>query len=322
MPNGSGHRPDPPNDGLDRAFQRFRCLAGPSCVLPLVNVSRFKRKKQPADWLRSWEFRGNWRVASSENLPPFAWPPSGREKRIYRRVSVVGLTGAFDQLCVVRITSPELLRKGPKLSKKFGSLVIGEYNCGGAAFHHAFHHAADKLQSRCNLKMSRVHLLIQRIIEEAEGYLELGMTQHALAALQRRGKFVHGNARASYLMGEALRELGCFREALFPLERSAELTPDNIHVWIALGWCYKRTGQLDHAIQALEQALDVDGSEAILHYNLACYWTLARNRTLAISYLSQALDIDANFRDLVLDEPDFVTLHQDPAFKLIAGTVV
>jgi tetratricopeptide (TPR) repeat protein len=78
----------------------------------------------------------------------------------------------------------------------------------------------------------------------------------------------------------------------------------------------------DHAIQALEQALDVDGSEAILHYNLACYWTLARNRTLAISYLSQALDIDANFRDLVLEEPDFVTLHQDPAFKLIAGTVV
>ena len=307
---------------------------------PFLRVASGKRvevqtaKKQPADWLRSWEFRGNWRVGSSENLPPFAWPPSGREKRIYRRVSVVGLTGAFDQLCVVRITSPELLRKGPKLSKKSGSLVIGEYNCGGAAFHHAFHHAADKaadklqnkaadkLQNRCNLKMSRVHLLIQRIIEEAEGYLELGMTQHALAALQRRGKFVHGNARASYLMGEALRELGCFREALFPLERSAELTPDNIHVWIALGWCYKRTGQLDHAIQALEQALDVDGSEAILHYNLACYWTLARNRTLAISYLSQALDIDANFRDLVLDEPDFVTLHQDPAFKLIAGTVV
>jgi len=242
---------------------------------------------------------------------------SGREKRIYRRVSVVGLTGAFDQLCVVRITSPELLRNGPKLSKKFGSLVIGEYNLRAA-----FHHAVDELQSRCDLKMSPDRPLIQRIIEEAEGYLELGMTQHALAALQRRGKFVHGNARACYLMGEALRELGCFREALIPLERSAELTPDDIHVWIALGWCYKRTGQLDHAIWALEQALDVDTSEAILHYNLACYWSLARNRALAISYLSQALDIDANFRDLVVDEPDFTSLHQDPAFKLIAGIVV
>jgi hypothetical protein len=57
--------------------------------------------------------------------------PSGRETRIYRKVSVVGLTGAFDQLCVLRITSPEVLRKGPKLPEKFGSLVIGEYNCRG-----------------------------------------------------------------------------------------------------------------------------------------------------------------------------------------------
>ena len=172
-----------------------------------------------------------------------------------------------------------------------------------------------------HLKMSRAHFLIQRIIREAEGYLELGMTQHALNALQRRGKFVHGNARACYLMGEALRELGHFREALFPLERSAELTPDDIHVWLAIGWCYKRTGQLDHAIEALEKALAVDGSEAILHYNLACYWSLSHDRSLAIGYLSQALDIDGNFRDLVLDEPDFLTLHQDPVFKLIAGII-
>ena len=137
--------------------------------------------------------------------------------------------------------------------------------------------------------MSRNRLLLERTIEEAEGYLELGMVEHALRALQRRGKLVHGNGRACYLLGETLRELECFHEALFPLERSANLMPDDIHVWLALGWCYKRTGHLAKAIVALERAVKIDPGEAILHYNLACYWSLARNRTKSLRYLAHAL---------------------------------
>ncbi|HEY4231908.1 MAG TPA: tetratricopeptide repeat protein [Lacipirellulaceae bacterium] len=170
--------------------------------------------------------------------------------------------------------------------------------------------------------MSRNRLQLRRAIEEAEGYLELGMKDHALRALQRRGTLVHGNGRACYLMGETLRELARFEEALFPLERSADLIPDDIHVWLALGWCYKRTGHLAKAIESLEAAVKIDPSEAIIHYNLACYWTLARNRVLALRYLAHALDIDANFRDLVLDEPDFNALRHDPEFKMLTGLSV
>jgi tetratricopeptide (TPR) repeat protein len=170
--------------------------------------------------------------------------------------------------------------------------------------------------------VSRNRLLLRRAIEEAEGYLELGLKDHALRALQHRGTLVHGNGRACYLMGETLRELARFDEALFPLERSADLIPDDIHVWLALGWCYKRTGHLAKAIESLEAAVKIDPSEAIIHYNLACYWSLARNRVLALRYLSHALDIDANFRDLVLDEPDFNLLRHDPEFKVLTGLEV
>jgi tetratricopeptide (TPR) repeat protein len=166
-------------------------------------------------------------------------------------------------------------------------------------------------------------LLLRRTLEEAEGYTELGMAEHALHALQYRGALVHGNGRACYLLGETLRELARYEEALLPLERSAALVPDDIHVYLALGWCYKRTGQLAKAIDSLERAVAVDAGEPILHYNLACYWSLARNRTLALSHLSHALDLDANFRDLVPDEPDFNALRHDPAFQqLIAGNAV
>ena len=164
--------------------------------------------------------------------------------------------------------------------------------------------------------------LLQRTLLEAEGYLELGLTGHALASLQRRGKLVHASGRGCYLLGETLRELSRFEEALYPLRRSATLLPDHIHVWLALGWCYKRIGQVDRAIESLEEALHYEPGEAILHYNLACYFSLAGDRNYALDHLSQALRIDGNYRDLVADEPDFEFLRSDHGFQLLTSMIV
>ncbi|QEG33309.1 TPR end-of-group domain-containing protein [Bythopirellula goksoeyrii] len=166
------------------------------------------------------------------------------------------------------------------------------------------------------------YLLRERLLRtrrEAEGYLELGMPEHALHSLQRRGKVVHADARGCYLLGESLRELRRYREAIFPLKRSLELIPDDIHVWMALGWCYKRTGDVARAIDALEQAVEIEPGEAILHYNLACYWSLVRDRRQSLRCLSRALNIDGNFRDFIASESDFDPLRNDPLFKNIAG---
>lgn len=158
-------------------------------------------------------------------------------------------------------------------------------------------------------------LSLRRVVTEAEGYLELGMPEHALRTLQRRGSLVHGDARGSYLLGESLRLLRRYREAVLPLERSLALIPDDIHVCLALGWCLKRIDRLDDAIAALELALEYEPNEAILHYNLACYWSLARNRRRALQHLAHALEIDGNCRDLIPDEADFDPLRNDPLFQ-------
>jgi tetratricopeptide (TPR) repeat protein len=170
--------------------------------------------------------------------------------------------------------------------------------------------------------VTRNRILLGRAIEEAEGYFELGMLEHALRALQKRGSLVHGNGQACYLLGEALRELNRYEEALLPLERSADLMPDDTHVLTALGWCYKRTGQLAKAIEVLERAVQVEPGDALLHYNLACYWSLARNRTLALRYLSQAFEIDGNYRDRVGSEPDFNPLRNDAGFIALVSVIV
>jgi len=156
---------------------------------------------------------------------------------------------------------------------------------------------------------------LRRVRHEAEGYLELGMPEHALRGLEKHDDVIHHDARGCYLLGECLRELRHYQAAIAPLRRSLQLIADDIHAWMALAWCYKRVGQVEYAIDALERALEVEPGNAILHYNLACYWSLANNPRMALRYLGSALDIDGNFRDFVHDEPDFDPLRHDPVFQ-------
>lgn len=222
---------------------------------------------------------------------------------------------AFRDACVPsfrRWFSRSFLCKAFGVAKRLVTIQI-EHDWQLGTHHHSLQRTASTV--------TRNRILLTRAIEEAEGYTELGMLEHALHALQRRGTLVHSNGRACFLLGEAFRELGRCEEALFPLERSADLMPDDIHVWLALGWCYKRTGQLAKAIDALERAVQIDSSEAVLHYNLACYWSLARNRSNALHHLSRALEIDANFRDMIPDEADFNPLRQDPEFIALTSAI-
>ncbi|MEX2559752.1 MAG: tetratricopeptide repeat protein [Pirellulales bacterium] len=163
---------------------------------------------------------------------------------------------------------------------------------------------------------------LQRILREAEGYLELSMPQTALDMLARMKEPGTFKGQQLYLTGEALRALTRYQEAIDPLEQAADLLPSNIHVWLALGWCRKRLGRLDLAIQALERAEEVEPKEALIHYNLACYWSLAGKKQRALAYLSRAIAIQPNYRELIGDESDFDPIRSDPEFRALTGIIV
>jgi tetratricopeptide (TPR) repeat protein len=158
-----------------------------------------------------------------------------------------------------------------------------------------------------------------RIQREAEGYLELGMPQHALQTLDRLGDPASFGGRALYLWGEGLRSMERYFEALMPLERAVRVAPDDVHIRVALGWCYKRTGRIDLAIDALEQAVLLDPGQALPRYNLACYLSLAGQRRRALRYLAQALAIDPTYRELIEEESDFDPLRADPEFQSLCA---
>lgn len=162
----------------------------------------------------------------------------------------------------------------------------------------------------------------KQLESHAEGYLELGMAQHALDALNRLGDLSELTPRTLYLRGEALRTLERYQEALEPLHLASFGSAEDIQVWLALGWCHKRTGRIDLAIKALERALEVEPSEALIHYNLACYLSLAGNKPRALSHLSQALAIDPDYRMLTHDESDFDSIRSDPEFVALTSIIV
>jgi len=115
---------------------------------------------------------------------------------------------------------------------------------------------------------------LQRVLREAEGYLELSMPRQALSLLDRVEDPGTYRGHLLYLKGEALRALEQYQDAVPILVNAVDLAPSNIHAWMALGWCYKRTGRLDDAIDSLEKAHEVEPSEALIEYNLACYYSL------------------------------------------------
>jgi tetratricopeptide (TPR) repeat protein len=162
----------------------------------------------------------------------------------------------------------------------------------------------------------------QRLLREAEGYLELHLPQIALEVLSRASDLGTFRGQYLYLVGQALRELERYADAIVPLEEAADAHPSNIHVWLALGWCYKRLDRLDKAIEALQRARDVDPGQAVILYNLACYHSLASNKEAALEYLGRAIALDRDFLDLVGSESDFDPLRGDPDFRSLTSLIV
>lgn len=169
---------------------------------------------------------------------------------------------------------------------------------------------------------AKKRIRMRRYEAQAEGYLELGMPEHALERLARLGRSARFSPHGLYLQGEALRSLERHEEALTPLSQAALMAPENVHIWLAIGWCRKRTGRLDLAIEAMERAVEIDPGEALHHYNLACYLSLMGRKRGALVHLARALKIDPSYRALAPGEPDFDPLRSDPDFRALTSIVV
>jgi len=163
--------------------------------------------------------------------------------------------------------------------------------------------------------MSLTPAQIRRRFEAAEGYVELGMIDQALAELHPLRQIQEVAYDYHRLLGECYRARENWAAALMEFERCDRLQPESLDVLMAMAWCYKRLNRLDDAIAAMQTAYESHRDEPIVLYNLSCYYSLAGNKPQALSWLGRALRMERRLIELIPKETDFAPLRGDPEFS-------
>jgi tetratricopeptide (TPR) repeat protein len=84
-----------------------------------------------------------------------------------------------------------------------------------------------------------------RLLQRAEGYLELQLPGRAIAELDSIADPGPFEPAAALLRGEALKSQARYTEALVPLKQAATMIPAplNKRAWRSLSECYRQTGR-------------------------------------------------------------------------------
>lgn len=177
----------------------------------------------------------------------------------------------------------------------------------------------------------------RRLIERAEGYLELAVALDKELALELETKSRLANRALEclnsiqnplghkpyvlFLKGRACCTSEKHVEAIGFFEQSVRIDPDNIHLYFSLGWSYKRIGKISEAIEAMMRACELDSESAIAHYNLACYLALDDHIESALKHLSFAFELNPSYREMAICETDFDLIRSDPRFHNMVANV-
>jgi tetratricopeptide (TPR) repeat protein len=88
-----------------------------------------------------------------------------------------------------------------------------------------------------------------RLLQRAEGYLELQLPNRAIAELDTITEAGPFEPAVALLRGEALKSQARYDEALAPLKQAATSIPAplNKRAWRSLSECYRQTGRLELA---------------------------------------------------------------------------
>ena len=165
----------------------------------------------------------------------------------------------------------------------------------------------------------------KRLLTEAEGYLELGMPQHALEVLRRIDDPATFRAQWLHLQGLARQQLGQIDRAADLLEQAADLAPSNLGVQLTLAALLRLQGRIGEATQRLVSLMEHSpelASEAALHYMLARLYSLQGDKDRLLWHLNKAVELAPELRERLRDEEDFRPFTGDPDFQALFSIIV
>ncbi len=97
---------------------------------------------------------------------------------------------------------------------------------------------------------------VAKRMQQATGYLELGMAQQALGCLDGLGFLGPFQAEVALIRGAALQKQHRYDEAVQSFEVAARTAPPPLDrsAWLALSLWYRQAGDVNRAIQMLGNA--------------------------------------------------------------------
>ena len=121
-------------------------------------------------------------------------------------------------------------------------------------------------------------------------------------------------------LGHILYKKNQFKEARDAFEKSTTLDPSQYIAWTSLACVLKDLKDLTGAITAIQTAQSLaqtDHQVNLVLYNLACFYCLADHKAKTLNFLARACRLDPEIREWAKDDPDFLSLHDDPVFNKI-----
>ena len=151
----------------------------------------------------------------------------------------------------------------------------------------------------------------ERILLAAQGYLELGMVEEALAELSSfSGPFAQDPDIVELrlhiqMQGER------WNDALTSAEELLRITPDAVPAFIHGAFALHEMGRTSEARDLLLKGPPVLKNDPTFHYNIGCYEAVLGNKEAALQSLQLSFAIDETYRDFAKGDPDLKLLHEE-----------
>ncbi len=156
-------------------------------------------------------------------------------------------------------------------------------------------------------------LMSERSLLAAQGYLELGMVEEALAELVA----VHTSAISDpdpdliELRLHILMQGERWSDALSSAEELLQLNSSAIPAYIHGAFALHELGRTAEARDLLLSGPEILGMDPTYHYNIGCYEAVLGNNESAKQSLKKSFALDETYRDFAKQDPDLEAIRAE-----------
>jgi predicted Zn-dependent protease len=152
-----------------------------------------------------------------------------------------------------------------------------------------------------------------RALLAAQGYLELGMVEEALAELSGVKSLEAGDPDLFELRLHIMMHAERWSEALVVAEELLRLNPSAVPAYIHGAFALHELGRTAEARDLLLRGPEILKKDPTYHYNIGCYEAVLGNNESAKQSLERSFALDETYRDFAKKDPDLEAIRHELA---------